>query len=320
MRGAAVETGPPPRMTFQWEAEGRVHAEGVTYYVVKRNGVSVRWICDADKWPRFRDASAAVAASLRVELEEWPPHPPDFEREEVDGHLWYVQPGVDASAVRELKSLLRGVGRDFEKVHGKLRIDPESAAIITVCASRDAMRALSPDSRSDKYGADVDFQAGRLFLTPLPSDDGPEHADAAANYWRLLFIVTYGSHWPYWLRSGESEAAWCEERTGKRLPYVTPELRKKLPADPVSFSRLLEMETAETWDDPFDGTAAAYVLFFRAGPSKYRKAYTAFLREFAETRNVQAAAARHLGALDQERMRADLAKWLSRSVKTAKLK
>jgi len=85
-----------------------------------------------------------------------------------------------------------------------------------------------------------------------------------------------------------------------------------LPAELMTFSELLKSESGEI---AFHDSALAYVLFFRAGPDKYRKAYEAFKASLAATRDVEGATQEHLLSLDHERMRTDLRRWIDRSVK-----
>jgi hypothetical protein len=113
---------------------------------------------------------------------------------------------------------------------------------------------------------------------------------------------------------GEGRLAWSEERTGQRVPRVSEAIFNDLPSNPVAFAELVGTPRDKTGEDAFRNAALAYVLFFRAGPAKYRKAYESFRAELATTRNERRATEAHLLSLDQEKMRQDLARWLRRSV------
>jgi len=169
-------------------------------------------------------------------------------------------------------------------------------------------------------GAELDVAGGRLFLTPVPAERGPDRAACAKGVFHLLHVQSYGWTEPYWMYLGEGRLAWSGERTGRDPPRVADSLFEDLPSTPITFKELVAMESGRSGEDVFQHNALAYVLFFEAGPQKYRKAYDAFRAAFGATHDVRRSTEEHLLSLDQEEMKADLDHWLHRSVKGVEVK
>jgi len=129
-----VIPGPPPVIHWSYgEGDNRLF-EAAQYSVVRRNCIRVHLVCPPDVWPQVQDRLRPIVDSLKAEIDEWPPHPPGFERSEKDGYVWLVQDGVSARELRDLQKLARETERRFAKVHGKLRLDPENPPFLMVCA------------------------------------------------------------------------------------------------------------------------------------------------------------------------------------------
>ena len=130
------------------------------------------------------------------------------------------------------------------------------------------------------------FETGRMFAcTPDPENPGAAASlFHAASY--VLHTQRYGTPAPRWMAVGEGLVIGSRIETGKSLPSVGWLYRNIMPADPLPLERLSD-QSEKIEDRGYHGLA--WVAFFRAGPSRYRKAYSDFVEEFDETGDWRAA-------------------------------
>lgn len=309
---ATPEIVPLPHLVMRYGTDRGEEVEATAYAMVRRNGVNTQLLCDGKAWPRLRDAFLHMARSMQADLEEWPPHPPTLHRQEKDGFVYLVHPSVNPTDLKHLRSLVARTLHRFERGHGEVPMPEENPPLIVVHNSLAEAVPLYKRLRGATSGAMTDELGGRVFLTPVPAERGPERATCVREVVHLLMVQRYGWNGAYWMYIGEGRAAWSEERCGQDAPRVDPETFEALPAELMTFSELLKSEPGES---AFHDNALAYAIFFQAGPDKYRKAYEAFKASLAATRDVEGATQEHLLSLDQEEMRTDLRRWIDRSVK-----
>lgn len=312
---ATAETSPIPHMLCRYRADdGTERMKAVAYSMVRRNGISVGFTCPIASWPALRDTFLRVAISLAADIEEWPAHPADFRRDTRDGFVYLVHPDVKPAQAKEVQALVRRVAGKFEAVHGKIPVQEENPPIVVVLRSIEDGRKLY-DMKSATYGIAFDALGGRLFATPLPENDGTTRAACVMKAYELMFVQRYGSVNPFWMYCGEGRLAWVEELTGAKPPVVDSPLFKDISGPVQSFAELVEQEAKSSFGDPFRAHAAAYVLFFREGPAKYRKAYQAFRADVAANYDIVPALEKHLLTLDQPTLQRDLGRWVANSVR-----
>jgi hypothetical protein len=245
------------------------------------------------------------------------PRTPELKRTTKDGFVYLAHPAVKDDNLKQLQSFLRGVKKKFEGVHGKVAMPPENPPLVVVYNR--IVDAPLPESLKDtRVGAAVEPLAGRLFTVPLAPGSAEDRAACAMAATRLLYVQRYGWTEPYWMYVGEGRLAWSEEITGAEPPKVDTHLIESFRAPLLTIAELIEMEKALRTPDPFTSSAAAYVMFFRLGPPKYRKAYRACREEMAATRNVWQAVTMHVLSFDQEELKADMTRWVSKSAELAK--
>ncbi len=116
-----------------------------------------------------------------------------------------------------------------------------------------------------------------------------------------MFVQAYGSRRPRWIIAGEGIVAAAELQTGKRLPNIIEWWFRFLPNTLHPLRTVRQM--GQNGDKGFANHAFGYVCFFRAGPSKYRKAYKAFLEDFRQNGDPEAAEEKHLGVFDQDELK-----------------
>jgi hypothetical protein len=312
----AVQMAPFPHLVFRYRADdSRERVECTSYSMVRRSGVNPQMNCPAEAWPALRDTFLAMAKSVKADLPEWPPHPPELKRQTKDGFAYLVHPSVRDANLKDLQSFLRGIRQKFEGLHGKVPADPENPPLVVVC-NRIADAPLPESLKGTTAGAAVEPLTGRLFAVAAGSAE--DRAACAMAATRLLFLQRYGWTEPYWMYVGEGRLAWSEEITGAAPPKVDTHLFEAFKAEHLTLAGLVDMERALKTPDPFTSDSAAYVMFFRHGPAKYRKAYRECREEMAETKNVWQAVTMHMLSFDQEEMKADMARWLAKSVEVAK--
>jgi hypothetical protein len=310
---ANAETDPFPHLVLRLRDKDGEWIEVTAYAMARRNGVNTQISCDVASWPALRGAFLHMARSLRADVDEWPPHPSQLQRQPLGGVIYLVHPSVKSSDMERLQALVARVARDFEASHGKIILSEENLPLVVIYNSLAEARSLSDELKGVDAAATTDILGGRIFLTPVPVGRGRKRADCSECVVQLLYIQRYGFADPYWMYVGEGRAAWSEEAAGLHIPRVATSVG--LPSAPLAFSEVVRMENGDgTGEGTFHDNATAYVLFFRAGPARYRKAYEAFKAELAATRDVRRATETHLLSLDQDVMKADLERWLRRSV------
>jgi hypothetical protein len=294
------------------------YVEVTAYAMSRRNGVNTQMCVDPSAWPDMRDTFLHMARSLEVDLEEWPSHPARFRREPKNGFIYLVDPSVRGKDLAALQAVVLDVARAYEKAHGTLVLPDENPPIVVVCNTLREAKAIWPDVDTD-LTADNDNFAGRIFVTPVPQGRNKARADCAKAVHRLLHVQRYGSFEPYWMYVGEGHLVWSETLTGLAPPRLADSLHEDIPSPPVTFQNLVAMSEMDDPPKGFSDHAISYALLFTAGPEKYRKAYDAFKTTLAATHDAKKAHAELL-ALDQGEMKADLEKWLRKSVRSVETK
>jgi hypothetical protein len=156
------------------------------------------------------------------------------------------------------------------------------------------------------------MQQRRLCTLRLDMDDDYRRASLVHGLTALWEVQTFAGR-PSWLFNSEMTLAYEYEFTGKRLPWISKYRYDRLPRNGVRF----ETVAAGSGDDRerFLAESLACTMFFRAGPSKYRKAYRNFLKDLCETGDWAEAQRMHLLSLDQDKLAADLRRFLDKRVR-----
>ena len=149
----------------------------------------------------------------------------------------------------------------------------------------------------------ADHRDRRLFAVPVARGNQEQAGLLAGEFQGLLYVIRYGYIEPRWIFQGERAVARAEVLTGKSLPF----LHEGMVAWTVDlkFGTLDELATPEARkQESYSKQAFFYVCTFRAGPSKYRRAYKAFLKDFGTTYDHEGAVQRHLAPLDARKLEA----------------
>jgi len=299
-RRTEVRLEPLPHLIVEFEDGG---ADRIAVYAFRRRlcrGIHLLLNCTKADYPRVREPFLKAAQSARSTLGRWPTPPSGYDRDERDGFLYLIARDVGRRQKSTLQRALREAQRDFVKDHGAIERPEGEPAIVLVHARKEDARILSKEAAEDPYGYSVDGFARRFFAVPIGDRGSERHARMVSLVRTLFYAERYGDFRPDWTCTGESQLGWHETITGKRPPKVTASwfdhfqgIRYRLDG--------IESARDESWRE-YTNHGLAFVVFFRHGPSKYRKAYDAFLEDYAATGDSKGALARHMLALDQEEL------------------
>ena len=240
-----------------------------------------------------------IAHSFRADVEPWPPIPPKYEAKK-KGRFLYLKHPLVKEKIRDIQKAVGKTEKSFAKFHGKLPpADPMSQILIH--PDREHARSILASVAEGQNDFVIDIAAERLFIVPLNRDprNNPGHLASAAQ--RLMFIQAYGSPRPRWIFTGEGVVASAELMTGKRLPNLIEGWYRFLPNTLHPLRTVREM--GKKGGQEHAKHAFGYVCFFRAGPSKYRKAYKAFLEDYRKNGDPEAAEEKHIGVFDEDELK-----------------
>lgn len=267
------------------------------YRVIRRNGFTASFECNADAWPRVREQCLRAGLSLTTTLDEWPVPPAGYKRRVRDGIVYYVHAAAgDADAA--VHAVVRDEQQAFAKLHGPPPPAPDAPMVVVHAKAQDAEK-LSSAAASAPSGELFDGATWRLFAVAPAKDDVGARARLAREARQLVFEHAMGGANPYWLFLGESVVAWNEVLTDKPLPCVPAGFAPK----PVHrFDALAALVSAS--NDDADA-ALVYLALFLRGPKVYRDAFAAFLKDVAATGDADTAQKARLLSLDQEKLWSD---------------
>lgn len=269
---------------------------------IKGHPLALRLVCRKDDFDEAaHEDFVAAALSLGAKLEMSPKIPEDYTLKSKGRYLLAVQPGVES--VREIEKILVAQEKRFAKLHGKLPRPPRGeSTIVFVQSTKEAAGRISKRAAERPNDSVFDTETLCLFTLPVGKDDLEKASGLAWQVEGMLHTLKYGQTRPYWACDGERFVAAAEIRTTKRLPYLYggyAEWQNALPLKPIPE---LEDFRKASWEQ-YQKEVLWYVALFRAGPSKYRKAYKAFCKEYAATLDWKAAMKKHIEPLGYDDIR-----------------
>ncbi|MHC4341306.1 MAG: hypothetical protein ACYSX0_13985 [Planctomycetota bacterium] len=256
---------------------------------------------DEDYGPVTRTDFLAAAASLETTLERRPTIPKTYKIKKKGRFLFAIHPKAKTS-ISAAQKILKAAEKRFTKVHGSLPKPKRGEEnVIFVHRDREDARSCHEPAADGPSNFYADLYDGRLFIAPVKKEQLEEPGLLAGAAHKLFFILKYGGTRPFWVYNGEQSVGRAEESTGDKLPYLNEGMvdwRKQM-----TLGKLDRLESIrESQGDSYWRQSFFYVAFFRAGPTKYKKAYQAFLKEFAQTFDGEAALKRHIYSLDQDKL------------------
>jgi len=308
---ATVARYAPEPVPHIYLEHGKNRVTLLTFTRSKCRGLTCFFECRKADFPAVRMACLKAGASAKSTLGRFPPLRLDgYKRSEKDGFVYLIDEKVHKDGLRRVQKTLAYVQKRFAKYHGKIVRPADEPVLVYVHSSKSlapiqAARTASRGNHSDIFGR-------RIFTVPLKKGDGPAERDLAHEAWYLFFTEYYGIDEPAWVRRGGSTWMWLEMKTGKKAPLVTESWFRDFTGVQLPLDALEPIRESD-WDS-YRSHAAAYVLFFRNGPSKYRKAYRTYLEHLLETGDIKDAF-RHLRAFDQANLRDEVAAYVRKKLK-----
>ena len=294
--GARIERlhAPVPHIVLRRGVDPADRVSVLAFRRIRGNPLRLSLLCDLrdfdDAYADFLEATATLEADLAF----WPPVPDDYKTKKKGRYLIAVHPSVRST--REIERVLRDRERSFVKMHGKLpKPDRNAPVVIYVHSDKSQARAISEEAAGSRDGFYEDHRHGRLFVVTTGKDDRAGPYRLAYYIHGLLLRIQYGRFRPMWFFTGERSVAAAEQATGRALPYLSDGYTQWMIA-PLRPLRELEEGGKQAPEDA-QKQSFWYVALFRAGPTKFRKAYRDFLEECAETYDTAAAFERHLAPL-----------------------
>ncbi|MHC4974107.1 MAG: hypothetical protein ACYTG3_17445 [Planctomycetota bacterium] len=276
--------------------------------------LSVYTDCTKEVWARVGPEFLRAAGSARCTLGRYPPVPEEgYKRSERDGFVYLTGKGVKAKQLKRIQKIVKETQKQFVKLHGPIVRPPDEPPLVFVHALKGLARPVSPKAADSRSGHRADHRARRLFTVPVAHLNSQAHADLVLQVHLLLFSEAYGEQYPVWARVGEGSVFALQAHAGVKPPVVTEGWRGRFVGFEYGLDRLESIYESD-WTKYCDHSTG-YLLLFRYGPSKYRKAYQLFLAEYRATGDHEAAAQRHLLAFDQDELMDEADAFLNRKVK-----
>lgn len=285
------------------------------------HGIHVRVVCARSTWakPDVQNAFFAIMKGIQCKLPRWPGIPVNLDQYKIDkrdGLVFYIQRGVSKKARKRIENCVCAVQKNFVRFHGAITRPEDEPPLIFIHRDVAMHKQFSEKAAADREGMHAEPRARRVFALGYEGSSRWPDANLAYQLTSLFIEERYGIAQPAWFEVGECFVAETRIRLGKELPYVTQQFADQRDKVNKRFTELKDLRKTK-WKDYFLH-GQAYGAFFRAGPTKYRKAYRAFLKEFAETCNYQGAVRKHLYSLDQNEMYKDMRRFLERKLRPLK--
>ena len=293
---------PLPHTALTWTRRGETNVVFFAYVLRKRRCFTlVVDELESSAYPALKERLLTIAQSIATTLPQLPPDPEGYTEKSDRGIRLFVHSDVSARDLSAVRKLLSGLRKDFESRHGALTIAADNAPMVVVHAASGAARGLCEAAAEAPAGQYYDSATQCLYLVPPVDVRSEAFLCGAAVGFLHIEAHGYGS---YWLMDGERRAAFAQVLTRKRLPALPSELGP-LPTKLPPFDKQLSGV----------GESLYWVLFFRYGPAKYRKAFDVFMDDLRETDDEAGALERHLLSLDQAEMQAAADAFVAKKVK-----
>lgn len=276
-------------------------------------GIHARLVCSQTTWarPDVQGAFFRMMQGIQCTLPRWPEMPVKEDQYKIvgrDGLVFYVQNGVSQKGRKRIENLVCALQKSFVKFHGPITRPEDEPPLIFVHADVAMHKSFSEEAAADREGMYAEPRKRRVFALGHEGSSRLPEANLAYQVTDLFITERYGVEEPAWFQIGECFVAETRLRLGKDLPFVTQHFADQRSRINRRLTELKDLRKTK-WDDYF-AHGQAYGAFFRAGPSKYRRAYRAFFKEFAETCNYEGAVKSHLYSLDQNDLYKNLRRFL----------
>lgn len=310
---AEIQPRPWPQLVVSTDNRGLEWRVTYLFLEVKGNPYYFEFQCPADEFEQAQNDLHAIAASFKADVEWWPPPPKGYGIVEKGNFVFATHPALKRS-IKPLQKALKNEEKAFAKVHGRLPKD--TRILVLVHESRETARSLLAQAADTDSGYYADANGRRLFAVPLAKNNRDAIGFAAGAARGVLLMLKYGDTRPNMVWAGERGVARASAMTGKPLPNLHAGFTGWL--DGATIRRLDEIENLKPNADDFGKQSLFYTCMFHAG--KYKKEYRAFLKEYAETGDGEAAFKTHIGSIDSGKLRDAVQDYMFNKIKSFKPK
>jgi hypothetical protein len=281
---------------------------------VRNNCYHLHFSCAATDFPQAEADLLAAAPTFTAEVDLWPPIPKGYETA-ADG-IWLVAKAPSATApLATLKKVLAEQEKRFRHEHGAIPKTDAPIVVLVHGANGEATK-IEPRASEGNEGIYADWSHRRIFAVPVGKEETEKQGWLAAAAHGLLFVAKYGDARPHWVWLGERTVARAELWTEKPLPALFEGFANWIPS--LKLHTLDEFEELQKADSKAWAIESFfYVAALRTG--KHKKAYDAFLKEYAATGDGPGAFQRHLRPVGYDQLR-DATNEFTTKIKTIKRK
>ena len=298
---------PLPHVITRFQRNGNDVVAADVFRRVRGNLLQVNLVCLADDFVDARQDLLDATRSLTAKLDTWPPTPSGYKTRTKGRYRYVVHPGIKSYS--HVERTISRQAKAFAKFHGALpKAVKGEYETIYVIPTLSAAKDISEQAAKSTNSTYVDVALPAVFTTPIAKTNLQRTTELAGTTQGLLFVLRYGSHTPLWAWTGERGFTNATLMTGKKLPYLHEGYSSwaaQLALKPLDVIDAYQKENSSD----FFQQSFWYVALFRAGPSKYRKAYKAFLKDYAQTGDGEAALKKHIEPLGYGEIKAAATKF-----------
>ncbi|MCA8955531.1 MAG: hypothetical protein KDC87_05625 [Planctomycetes bacterium] len=302
----------PPYLVTSEPANAKNPEPSVRVLVFRRaagRGLHIDFIVPQKRWPALRADVIRIAQSAVVQCAELPRVLTERPLSVKNGVGVSSGPKVTATHLAKVRKLCAEIAGRLTRVHGSRWVDDREPVAVLVHADAAGHRPYLSDGASP---LEVLGQVlpGRVLTVPDRGPGSEMRRELGRELASVVLDLDYDLVADPWMQCGEQTVAGMAAQTGKAFPFAPRDVLAKLP--PLQWT-LKELIGHKQLFEPISRMHCAYyVLLFQNGPAEYRKAYAAFLADLRTTTAQNAATAKHLLVLDQDKMRDAAIKLLQR--------
>lgn len=302
---------PLPHLLIHYTRDDREKLILITFTRIRGHGLHLRAEGPKEVVAPLVNQLIEAALTIRAEVKGWPaPLPDTYTRKESKGIAYYLHPKVEAGSLKAIKKVISATTKAFQRRHGPVRRPKDEPLVVVVHKRKKDATPVSKNAA--EYGTMGSQEARRLYALVLPESNGFEHGRLSAELVDVLLHERYRTVLPSWFVKGEGWLAACRQRTGKKGPLAPSSWYTHVEPLTTNLNDLGDIEESD-WGAYVDH-ARVYLLLFRHGPSKYKKAYRGFLKAIDETGDAEVAM-RQLLLLDMAQLRVDARNFLRTKVR-----
>ena len=309
----SVHKEPVPHLLVPHEKGGRKLLGVYAYARRKGRGLHVHLVAGPELALAVKDAYLTSIDSLLCALDRWPAPPEGYTLHEVKGDHYYLHSQVKPRDLKTIQRVVMDTRKRFEAFHGAVTRPADEPAVFVVFPDEAAALAYDAYAENARYAIWSRPRERRVHTVVVRKADRRVAARLAGEVAEVLLQERYPSPIALWWSRGEAFVAYNAERTGKKGGVVTRGWKDKMKGLTHTLADVEKLRSKKIAE--YGEHGRYYVTLMRHGPSKYRKAYRAFLDEVSASGDLDAALAGMWKAVDPAEMLSDAEQYMARKVK-----